>query len=135
MKAFTFILILFPFFSFSQSTDELLQGKLNEENVTSGMITSYNDILPDEVLRLMTNPVDLNSNDISPLINAQLISETDANKILSHRKTFGNILSIEELQVAGIRKETILLIKPYVFVTTGNMVIEKKKSDIFFRLS
>ncbi len=89
--------------------------------------------LPDEVLRLLNNPIDLNSADIEIFAHYNLLTNAQILALKEYIFKNGNLVEKEELQqIEGFDKNTILKILPFSSVTNN----EKKESaqQITFRL-
>jgi len=73
-----------------------------------------------QIVELMENRIDLNRCNYEELTASGLLSLHQIDMLLNHRKRFGPLLSLHELQVVeGFHPDEIIRIMPYCFVGTG----------------
>lgn len=107
-----------------------------DEFIQKVAATQQNDVNYEDVYenlyQLYQSPIELNSATAEDLRNLYLLSEAQINNFLAYRKTFGNFLSIYELQAVPLFDiATIRLIAP--FITLSNNLNINDITGIFRR--
>ena len=127
INCFLFIAILQASNSFSQ---QIIDNNLNiieesQEKNIEDINESGQDEIPEELLKLINNPVDLNSDEIDIFVNFNLITKTQLESIKEYISKNGKFVEREELQqIENLDKNSILAILPYSIVNQN----EKKES-------
>jgi hypothetical protein len=121
-KFLAFLILLISFKGFGQSInrpeinlDEFIQkiAPIQTEDA------NYEDVY-ENLFTIYQNPLDLNKADIADLRALFFLTENQINAIMNHKKTFGNFLSIYELQaVEGLSMDDIRTLLPFVQVKNG----------------
>ncbi|MCP9764368.1 ComEA family DNA-binding protein [Lacihabitans soyangensis] len=121
-KFLAFLIFLISFKGFGQSInrpeinlDEFIQkiAPIQTEDA------NYEDVY-ENLFTIYQNPLDLNKADIADLRALFFLTENQINAIMNHKKTFGNFLSIYELQaVEGLSMDDIRTLLPFVQVKNG----------------
>jgi hypothetical protein len=84
------------------------------ENISENLQESGQSDLPEELVKLSTDKVDLNSDDIDILVAAGLLTRDQCKDIRNHISKYGPLVEMEELQqVESVDKASILRILPY----------------------
>ncbi|WP_215222977.1 ComEA family DNA-binding protein [Echinicola shivajiensis] len=111
-------------FCFAQSYDDFdVEAFAEELFATQDEDLNY-EILYENLLQIYLNPLDLNQCNADELQSLYILSPLQVQRFTLHRKTFGKLLSIYELQaIPGFSISTIQKLKPFV---TLNPNIEKK---------
>ncbi len=116
-----FIIILFSF-AYIEARCQQNENGANivqdiTEEITESLTESGQSDLPEELTKLSSNPVDLNSDDIDLLVLTGLITTEQLNSIKQHIIKYGKMVEPEELQLINtIDKKTIRKILPYIIV-------------------
>src|SRR5688572_28467260 len=100
---------------------------LLEQYSQSGEETTDLSELTDAITALIEHPLNLNKAEESELSLSSVFSPQQINNLLAHREKYGQLISIEELQVIeGFSVEFIRRIQP--FVITGKSVNDPNAS-------
>lgn len=111
-----------PFCIIDVSAQRIVDAQKIIEETLENIVAVNPDIpeneLNDLALRLrnlLLNGIDLNRDDLSPLINLQLLTDLQVQAIINHRISYGKFIDILELQsVPGINVDDILRIQPFL---------------------
>lgn len=129
-KIFYYFLILFALQSsnaFCQTINENNLNNIEESNerVLEDLNESGQNEIPDELLKIKNNPIDLNSPDIEIFAQFNLLTNAQIQALKEYIFKYGNLIEKEELQqIEGFDKNTILNILPFSALTNN----EKKES-------
>lgn len=117
------VICLFPFFVIQEwCVAQSIPNENNQvedllENDTKSDSRNVDDTyLEEKYAFLLDHPLNINTSDYDDFQGISLLDAGETEKIIRHRKTFGNFLCIEELQVCGIAPEKIRILKPFIGV-------------------
>lgn len=122
MESKKIIIILFFLLSCFASVDLKAQGNDEFQKLFEFLTENMegeSDVLNlyDNLMHYKDRPIDLNKATAVQLQDLGLLSPSEINAIINHRKIFGDYLAIYELQtIPSLSKRTINLIKPFVQV-------------------
>ncbi len=141
------VVLIAPFHLFSQETEELKNQIIEQrveyliENDESNE-TDYTNIF-EQLNTYYEKPLNLNSASATELNELSLLNDIQINNLLSHIKTNGKLMTLEELQtIQGFDLATIRMISPFVRVSFDvnnpqlslKELINNGNNSVFFRM-
>jgi hypothetical protein len=106
------------------------------ENISESLQESGQSDLPEELTKLASDKVDLNSDEIDMLLIAGLITKQQCNAVKTHIEKYGRLIEMEELQqVKELDKATIFRILPYSALYTKKEIQSRSTLTIRYQQS
>jgi len=122
-----FILLQMHLPGYAQSEDQFFQQKTEELSENSNFEIDFSD-LSDELYELKENPIILNKTSAEELRKLPFLSEKQIGNLMLYKETYGEILSINELQaINGFDTTTIRQIRPFI-----KIIPAEKQNNIRF---
>lgn len=119
----------------TEKLNELIINRMELLSEDSDSETDYTELI-DNYVFLSENPININSDDISYLLDLQLITIFQQEQLKAYRRNFGDILFAGELpMIEGFDDETIAIITPIVQFGTPAQNYRIKPADLIRRSS
>jgi hypothetical protein len=124
-----FLLVLLSINILPQEIDSVDYMESIFEEIASDTENDEETFLSNYIDELLQNPININSADIRRLMILPVLSSSDAQKIIDHRKKYGPFFSKSELfLIRNIPENKIKIILPFIIID------ERHKSDYFSEL-
>nr|MBP9547746.1 hypothetical protein [Chitinophagales bacterium] len=141
----TFQSISVTYAQINPAGDNIQTGDVLEQMVESEDLSEFDyDTFLEYLDFLKANPINLNNATLTELRNTRLLSEIQIRDLLQHKKYYGSLLNIYELQtISSFTLNDINRIKPYIIVQQNNSAsiqnifneLDGGKYQIYFRSS
>ncbi|MBK8681597.1 MAG: hypothetical protein IPN31_06770 [Bacteroidetes bacterium] len=141
----TFQSISVTYAQINPAGDNIQTGDVLEQMVESEDLSEFDyDTFLEYLDFLKANPINLNNATLTELRNTRLLSEIQIRDLLQHKKYYGSLLNIYELQtISSFTLNDINRIKPYIIVQQNNSAsiqnifneLDGGKYQIYFRTS
>ncbi|MBP9189471.1 MAG: hypothetical protein KBF51_08015, partial [Chitinophagales bacterium] len=118
----TFQSISVTYAQINPAGDNIQTGDVLEQMVESEDLSEFDyDTFLEYLDFLKANPINLNNATLTELRNTRLLSEIQIRDLLQHKKYYGSLLNIYELQtISSFTLNDINRIKPYIIVQQNN---------------